>query len=75
MGAYSIWEIPYIFSPEGGAHLYFSSQVGVHVRRGCIIEALQCNNSDTMLYSDILFITFLDTIVISSDDEIHDYRS
>ena len=44
-------------------------------RRPYIIEALQYTNSDIILNSDVLFITSLDTIVVSSDDEIDDYKS
>ena len=55
----------YIFSPKEGANFG---------RRG-IIEALQYTNSDTILYSDEFFLTLLDTIVISSDAEINDYKS
>ena len=55
----------YIFLPKEDANF----------RRGCIIEALRYINSDTTLYSDVFRITLLDTIVISSDDEIHDYKS
>ena len=32
-------------------------------------------NSDAILYSDVFFITLLDTTVISSDDEIDDYKN
>ena len=55
----------YIFPPKKGANF----------RRGCIIEALRYTNPDTILYSDEFFITLLDTIVRSSDDEIDDYKS
>ena len=55
----------YIFLPKEGANF----------RQGCIIEALRYINSDTILYSDVFFITLLDTIVISSDDEIDVYKS
>ena len=55
----------YIFLPKEDANF----------RRVCIIEALRYINSDTTLYSDVFRITLLDTIVISSDDEIHDYKS
>ena len=55
----------YIFSPKKSANF----------RRGCIIKAFRYTNSDTILYSDGLFITLLDTIVISSDNEIDDYKS
>ena len=54
----------YIFPPEG-----------VNVRRGCLTEELRYTNSDTILYSDVLFVTSLDTMVISSDDETDDYKS
>ena len=54
----------YIFPPEG-----------VNVRTGCLIEELRYTNSDTILYSDVLFVTSLDTMVISSDDETDDYKS
>ena len=55
----------YIFLPKEGANF----------RQGCIIEALRYINSDTILYSDVFFITLLDTIVISSDDETDVYKS
>ena len=55
----------YIFLPKEDANF----------RQGCIIEALRYINSDTILYSDVFFITLLDTIVISSDDEIDVYKS
>ena len=55
----------YIFPPKEGANF----------RIGCIIEALRYTNSDTILYSDEFFITLSDTIVISSDDEIDDYKN
>ena len=54
----------YIFLPKEGANF----------RRVCIIEALWYTHSDTILYSDILLITLLDTIVISSDDEMDEYK-
>ena len=54
----------YIFLPKEGANF----------RRVCIIEALWYTDSDTILYSDILLITLLDTIVISSDDEMDEYK-
>ena len=54
----------YIFPPEG-----------VNVGRGCLIEELRYTNSDTILYSDVLFVTSLDTMVICSDDETDDYKS
>ena len=53
----------------------FLSKEGANFRRGCIIEALRYINSDTILYSEVFFITLLDTIVISSDDEIDEYKS
>ena len=72
----SIWELLYIFSPEGGADLHFPPpKEGANFRRGCIIKALRYTNSETILYSEVLFITLLDTIVISSDDEIDGYKS
>ena len=55
----------YIFLPKEGANF----------RKGCIIEALRYTNSDTTLCSDVLFITLLYTIAISSDDEIDDHKS
>ena len=55
----------YIFLPKEDANF----------RQGYIIEALRYINSDTILYSDVFFITLLDTIVISSDDEIDVYKS
>ena len=53
----------------------FLSKEGANFRRECIIEALRYINSDTILYSEVFFITLLDTSVISSDDEIDDYKS
>ena len=47
---------------------------GANFRRGCIIEALRYANFDTILYSDLFFITLLDTIIISFDDETDDYK-
>ena len=58
------------FSPEECSGIHFSD-----FRRGCIMEALRYINSDTILYSDVFFTTLLDTIVVSSDDEINDYKS
>ena len=55
----------YIFPPKDGANS----------RRGRIIKALRYTNSDTILYSDVCFITLLDTIAISSNDETEDYES
>ena len=55
----------YIFLPKNGANF----------RRRCIIEALGYINSDTILYSYLFFITLLDLIFVSSDDEIDDYKS
>ena len=52
MGAFSIRELLYIFSSEGCADLHFSSQ-----------EGTKYTNSKTILYSDVLFIVLLDTIV------------
>ena len=53
----------------------FPQKEGVNVRRGCLVEELRYTNSDTILYSDVLFVTSLDTMVISSDDETDDYKS
>ena len=53
----------------------FPPKEGANFRRGCIIKALRYTNSETILYSEVLFITLLDTIVISSDDEIDGYKS
>ena len=53
----------------------FLSKEGANFRRECIIEALRYINSDTILHSEVFFITLLDTSVISSDDEIDDYKS
>ena len=53
----------------------FLPKEDANFRRGCIIEALRYINSDKILYSDVLLTTLLDTIVISSDDEIDDYKS
>ena len=53
----------------------FLSKEGANFRRECIIQALRYINSDTILYSEVFFITLLDTSVISSDDEIDDYKS
>ena len=39
------------------------------------MEALRYINSDTTLYSDVFFITLLDAIIVSSDDEIDGYKS
>ena len=50
----------YIFLPKEGASF----------KRGYIIKALLYTNFDTILYSDVLLISLLDMIVISSDDEI-----
>ena len=58
------------FSPEECSCIHFSD-----FRRGCIVEALRYINSDTVLYSDVFFTTLLDTIVVSSDEEIDDYKS
>ena len=55
----------YIFLPKEGANF----------RRSCIMEALRYINSDTILNSDVFFITLLDMIIVSSDDEIDDYKS
>ena len=53
----------------------FPLKEGANFRRGCIIEELRYTTSDTILYSDKFFITLSDTIVISFDDEIDDYKS
>ena len=53
----------------------FLSKEGANFRRECIIEALRYINSDTILHSEVFFITLLDTSVISSDDEIDYYKS
>ena len=55
-------------------HIFLAKE-GANFRRGGIIEALRYTNSDTILYSDVFFITLLDTIVINSDDEIDDDNS
>ena len=53
----------------------FLQKDGANFRRRCIIEALGYINSDTILYSYLFFITLLDLIFVSSDDEIDDYKS
>ena len=75
MGACSIWEFLYIFHLREVLIYIFPSNQGANFSRGSIIEALRYKNADTILYSDVLFITLLNMIVITSDDQIDDYKS
>ena len=63
------------FHPRNVLIYIFLSKEGANFRRACIIEALRYINFDTILYSEVFFITLLDAIIISSDDEIDDYKS